>query len=173
MNLMDAIKTRNSMRDYEDKDIPDNVIEEILNAAICAPSAGNAQDWHFVVVKNPETKKQLAEASIGQDFVASAPVVVCVCSDLEKISRAYGERGTNLYSVQDTSAAIMCLMLAAWDKGLGTCWVGAFSEQDVKNILVLPTNIRPMAMITLGYPKNLVRQQKSRDLKSVLHKEHW
>jgi nitroreductase len=173
MNTLEAIKTRCSERGYLDKDVPDDVIEGIMKAAVCAPSAGNTQDWHFVVVKNAKTRKELAEACIGQDFVAEAPVVICVCSDLEKIGRAYGERGKSLYSVQDTSAAIMCLMLAAWENGLGTCWVGAFSEQGVKNVLVLPASTRPMAIVTLGYPKSPMKAPKSRNLKSVLHKEHW
>jgi nitroreductase len=124
-------------------------------------------------VKNPETKKELAKAALDQGFVARSPVVIVVCSDLYAASDAYGQRGSGLYSIQNTAAAIENMLLAAWSRGLGSCWVGAFNEERVKDSLVLPTNIRPLAIITLGYPLRIPAKPRRRNLKDVVHAERW
>ena len=127
MNTMECIESRVSVRNFRPDKIPENVLDGIIGAAIRAPSAGNVQDWEFIVVRNAENKGRLAEAAFDQDFISKAPAVIVVCSNHRSIGNAYGERGTNLYSVQDTAAATQNLILAAWDKGLGCCWVGSFS----------------------------------------------
>jgi nitroreductase len=129
------------------------------------------QDWEFVLVKTPEGKNALAAAAFNQSFVSNAHVVAVVCSDLDKITKAYGERGRTLYSVQNTSAAVENLMLAAWDRGIGTCWIGAFNEQKVKDALVLPTSVRPLAIITMGYPAQKPMPTKRRPVEETLHWE--
>ena len=171
MDTLRAIRERTSVREYRQDAVPDSVIRELMEAAAQAPSSGNVQDWEFIVVKNPGTKKAIAEVAMDQGFIGSAPAVIVVCSDLRKVSSAYGQRGASLYSVQNTSAAIENLLLAAWDKGLGCCWVGAFSEQALKELLALPTNIRPLAIITLGYPLSIPKKRARR--KPGIHWEHW
>lgn len=173
MEVIEAIKTRASIRDYRTTPVPDSLVKEILEAAIQAPSAGNVGDWEFIVVKNAKTKQELAEAAFNQEFVAKAPLVIVVCSNLDRISATYGSRGVSLYSIQDTSAAIENLMLAAWSMGLGSCWIGAFNEERVRDSLILPTNVRPMAIITLGYPLSIPTKPGRRDLKDVMHLERW
>ena len=173
MQTMDCIKERRSVRKYRPDPIPDDVLNSILEAGTHAPSSGNVQDWEFIVVKNPETKTKIANAAWEQDFVKGAPVVIVVCSDIHRVSAAYGERGQTLYSVQNTSAAIQNILLAAWEKEIGSCWIGAFNESAIRNILVLPTNIRPLAIITLGYPAEVSNKPKRRDLKEVAHMERW
>jgi nitroreductase len=170
METMECIRGRASVREYKPDPVADSVLKDIMDAAVMAPSSGNVQDWEFVIVKTPEGRSALSAAAFNQGFVAKAPVVVVVCSDLERISKAYGERGKALYSVQNTSAAIQNLMLAAWDRGLGTCWIGAFSEEAVKEAVVLPTNVRPFALVTLGYPA--AEPVKSRR-KSSDRVTHW
>lgn len=120
--------------------------------ATMAPSAGNTQEWNFIVVKDEEIKKKLAKAALDQDFIAEAPVVIVVCADLEKISLRYGKRGELLYSIQDTALAIQNILLSAHALGLGSCFVGAFDEERVKSILELPDNLRPLAILPIGYP---------------------
>jgi nitroreductase len=171
MQTIDAIRGRTSVRDYRSDPVPDDVLEAIMEAAVHAPSSGNVQDWHFVVVKTPEGRNALAAAAFNQSFVAKAPVVIVVCTDLDRISNAYGERGRSLYSIQNTSAAIQNLMLAAWDRGLGTCWIGAFSEDEVKSAVVLPTEVRPLALITLGYPAGKPVKSRRKPVNDVLHWE--
>ena len=173
MDTIECIKTRSSIRNYKSNPVPESIFQDILNAGVHAPSAGDVQDWEFVVVRKPGIKKQIAEAALGQDFVANAPVVIVVCSNLEKIERVYGERGVGLYSIQDTAAATENMLLAAWERGIGSCWVGAFNEERIKEILLIPTNVRPLAIVTMGYPQISFKKQKNRDLSMILHWERW
>jgi len=115
-------------------------------------NAGNTQEWHFIVVKDGEVKKKLAKAALNQTFIAEVPVLIVVCMDKEKIKLRYGERGETMYAFQDTANATMLLMLSAEALGLGTCWIGAFDEELVDRILDLPTQVRPVAIIPVGYP---------------------
>lgn len=151
MDVYEAIYGRRSVRGFEKKDVPEELVKKILEAACQAPSAGNLQPWHFYVVQKEEVRKELAWGAFGQSFVYEAPVVVVVCADLSVSAAGYGERGRNLYALQDTAAAIQTLLLAAYAEGLGTCWVGAFDEQAVREVLELSSHIRPLALIPLGF----------------------
>ncbi|MFH1445486.1 MAG: nitroreductase family protein [Nanoarchaeota archaeon] len=172
MQTIECIRGRRSVRRYKEEKISKGDIIEILDAAAQAPSSGNVQDWEFIVVQKPETKLQLQEtAMFGQKFISTASAIIVVCSNLDRMIIRYGERGKSLYSIQNTAAAAQNLMLAAWDKGFGTCWVGAFNEQKVKDILILPTNVRPVAMITLGYPGETPDKKTVVELNKVVHWE--
>lgn len=160
MNVFDAIISRRSVRRFDKKPVDDNFIGVMLYMATQAPSAGNTQDWHFVVVKDEEQKNKLAKASLRQGFIAEAPVVIVVCSDLEKTSMKFGKRGETLYSAINAASAIQNMMLSATALGLGTCWVGAFDEEEVKTILELPDNMRPIAIIPVGYPAETPRKHE-------------
>lgn len=152
MDVFRAIVERKSIRKFEKREVDDKLIGVILYMATMAPSAGNTQEWNFIVVKEEEIKKKLAKAALDQNFIAEAPVVIVVCADLEKISLRYGKRGELLYSIQDTALAIQNILLSAHALGLGSCFVGAFDEEKVKSILELPDNLRPVAIIPIGYP---------------------
>jgi len=173
METLECIRTRASVRAFSREDVPENELGGILDAATQAPSAGNTQEWHFIVVKDAEQKKRLSEAAFGQGFVASAPVVVVVCADLDMIEKAYGERGLTLYACQDTAAAVENMLLAAWDRGIGSCWVGAFNEARVKAAMVIPTNVKPIALVPMGYPKENPGKPARRPPAEMLHKERW
>ncbi|MCD6403087.1 MAG: nitroreductase family protein [Candidatus Aenigmarchaeota archaeon] len=152
MDVLECIKTRRSIRLYQKRDVPNHLIGLILDAATRAPSAGNLQPWEFIVVRDPERKEMLWRASLKQDHVKHAPVVIVVCANVKKVAARYGKRGERLYAIQDTAAAIQNMMLAAHAIGLGTCWVGAFDEEEVKVACSIPEHIRPVALITVGYP---------------------
>jgi nitroreductase len=171
METLECIKARTSVRSYKPDPIPEVLLNKILEAAVNAPSAGNMQDWEFVIVKDSGNRKALSDAAQGQIFVAQAPVVIVVCSDLKRISAAYGSRGENLYSIQDTAAAVQNIMLAACDLGLGTCWVGAFREDKVRSLLSLPEHVRPLAIIPMGYPSSIPKKPKRSD--GHAHKERY
>jgi len=151
MNVFDCIFNRRSTRSFTNEPVDDKLIGVMLHAATHAPSAGNTQDWMFIVVKDKEIKEKLADAALKQDFIHSAPVVIVVCMDKEKIAMHYGKRGEALYGVQDTAAATMAMMLAAEALGLKTCWVGAFDEDRVGHVLELPNEVRPMTIMPVGY----------------------
>ncbi|PKM84045.1 MAG: nitroreductase [Firmicutes bacterium HGW-Firmicutes-13] len=152
MELAEAIKKRRSIRYFKNEDIPEEMISQILEAACLAPTAGNVQTWKFVVVKDIDVKKDLAVSSLNQLWISKAPVIVVVCADLNRAERIYGERGRNLYAVQDTAASIQNILLTAVSLGLGACWIGAFNEHRVSKILDLSPGIRPLALIPIGYP---------------------
>jgi len=140
--------------------VDDKLIGVMLYSATHAPSAGNTQDWHFIVVKDESIRKKLAEAALRQRFIAEAPVVIVVCIDKEKVIMRYGKRGESLYSMQDTANATMILMLVAHALGLSTCWVGAFDEDRVGNILELPEQLRPIAIVPVGYSDETPRKPR-------------
>ncbi len=154
MNILDIIKNRRSVRDFTKQKIPESAINVLVEALRWAPSAGNLQSRKFYFVFNEDIRNKLAQTGLKHDFVsfiARAPLVIVACADHRLASR-YGERGKHLYCVQDTAASIQNLLLAAHDLGLGTCWVGAFKEENVRDILVLPDNLRPVAIVPVGYP---------------------
>ncbi len=155
MEIIKTIKKRRSIRSFQNKKVSADKIARLLEAARWAPSAGNLQDWFFVVVKNQETKEKLSKAAFNQSFVSQAPVVIVSCADLPRISSRYGDRGRNLYTLQDTALATYNIWLTAAEMGLGAVWVGAFSEKQVSEILELPSHLRPVALLPLGYPDKL------------------
>lgn len=152
MNIFQAITTRKSIRKFSDKPVDDKLIGVMLYAATHAPSAGNLQEWEFVVVEDQKIKERLANAALKQKQIADAPIDIVVCADLDRVSDKYGKRGEILYAVQDTSAATMNMLLAATALGLGTNWISAFDEEEVKGILDLPDNVRPLVIVAVGYP---------------------
>jgi nitroreductase len=154
MTILDIIKNRRSVRDFTDREIPGTAVYDLIEALRWAPSAGNLQSRKFYFVFNEAVRNKLARAGFRQDFVsfiAQAPLVIVACADLH-LSARYGERGRDLYCIQDTAASIQNLLLAAHDLGLGACWVGAFKEETVREILNLPDTLRPVAMVPVGYP---------------------
>lgn len=152
MEVFECITSRQSIRTYDKKDVPNELIGQIIEAGIHAPSAGNIQPWEFIVVKDKNTKRELALAALRQRHVEEASVVIVVCADVEKSADRYGDRGRNLYCIQDTAAAIENMLLSANDLGLGATWVGAFEEEKVKSILNIPEKLRPVALLTIGFP---------------------
>ncbi len=152
MDFFDAVTTQGTIRKYEKREVDDKLIGVILHMANHADSAGSLQGWEFIVVKDPEIKKQLHKAALKLDVVKDAPVDIVVCADLKKFSLKYEERGEYLYSIQDTAGVITIMMLTAQILGLGANWIRTFDEQAVKIALGLPNDIRPVGIITLGHP---------------------
>ena len=152
MDFFTAITTLGTVKKYEKKEVDDKLIGVMLYMANHAESAGSLQGWEFIVVKDPEVKKQLHKAALKLDVVRDAPVDIVVCADLKKFSLKYEERGEYLYSIQDTASSITIMMLTAQILGLGTNWIRAFDDQDVKTALGLPNELRPVGIITVGHP---------------------
>lgn len=171
MDVFEAIKGRRSIRAFESRNVPDELIEKLIDAACWAPSAGNIQPWEFVVVRKPEIKRMLAEAALNQSFIEEAPVVIVVCANENRSMQGYGVRGKTLYCIQDTAAAIQNIHLTAYSLGLGTCWVGAFKEEKAKEILKAPQGIRPVAIIPVGYPAETPPPRNRRPTSQIVHYE--
>jgi len=173
LDLFEAIRGRRSVRAFTKEDVPDDVVEKLIDAARWAPSAGNIQPWEFVVVRNPETKRRLAAAALYQDFIAEAPVVVVVCANERRSAMGYGRRGATLYCIQDCAAATQNMLLAAHALGLASCWVGAFSEDEVREVIEAPDGVRPVAIVPIGHPAERPRPPPRRPLNHIIHYERF
>jgi nitroreductase len=157
MELKEAIRKRQSIRDYEDKEVPDDKLTSVLEAARLAPSASNRQPWKFIVVREHDRRLELARAANGQSFVGQAPVIiVAVATNVEHVMPC----GVPSHPV-DLAIAVDHMTLAAADEGLGTCWIGAFSQQRVKEVLGIPEKYRVVTLLPLGFPRR-EREFKSR-----------
>lgn len=173
MDVLEAIRGRRSIRAFKSQAVSIEIVERLIDAARWAPSAGNIQPWEFIIVRNPEIKWKLAEAALNQSFIEEAPVVIVVCADEIRSSQGYGVRGKTLYCIQDTAAATQNIHLAAYSLGLGTCWVGAFNEEEAGKILEIPQGVRPVAIIPVGYPAEKPPVQNRRPLHKILHYEKF
>jgi len=171
MDVLEAIRGRRSIRAFKSKDVPPEIVEKLIEAARWAPSAGNIQPWELVIVRKPEIKRGLVEAALDQMFIEEAPVVIVVCANENQSSYGYGMRGKTLYCLQDTAAAIQDILLAAHSLGLGTCWVGAFKEEEAREVLKIPQGIRPVAIIPVGYPAESPSPPSRRSLSQIVHYE--
>ncbi len=173
MEFFDAVAKRKSVRSYREMPLRRRDLKRILSAAIRAPSAGNLQPWSFVVSESKEKKRALAEAAHSQGFISEAPVVVTVCALASQSAARYGERGIGLYCLQDTAAAIENLLLAATALGYGTCWVGAFDEESVRDVLGMPDSVRPVALIPIGFPDVVAEGTGRKPLETLVHHETY
>jgi len=150
MNIYQAIKTRRSVRSYKPDPVPEESLKRILEAARLAPSGHNAQERKFIVVRDDEKRKQLAEDASGQDFISEVPVIiVAVALDPAHIMSS----GVPSYAV-DLAIAIDHMTLAAVEEGLSTCWIGAFSQSKVKEILGIPKEYKVVVLLPLGFAKD-------------------
>ena len=162
MDVLEAIKTRRSIRKFQDKDVSRELVDRFLDAGRSAPSAGNLQARDFYVVSDAGTKDELVKAAHNQTFISQAPVVIVVCSNPERIA-PYGERGIDLYCLQDAGASVQNILLAVHSSGLASCWIGAFDEQMVVSALGLPEHLRPVALLPIGYPAENGKEREKRD----------
>lgn len=172
MELIEAIKTRRSVRGFTNKPINDDTIKHIIEMGNLAPSAGNLQPRDFVVVKDENIKKQLAQAALNQNFIIQAPVVIVVCANMKRVT-PYGNRGYELYCLQDTAASIQNMLLAVVDQGLSSCWVGAFNENEVVDALDLPSYVRPVAILPIGYSDTQAGSSSKIPIEDLIRYEKW
>ena len=169
MDVMEAIRTRRSIRNFLHRDVEEEKLRRVLEAGRLAPSARNVQEWKFLVVKDPLVRKRLAEAAKGQMFVADAPVVIVACATICDYVMACGQLA---YPI-DVAIAVDHMTLAAVEEGLGTCWLGAFYEDQVKEILGIPEKIRVVQMLALGYPEHVPEPRARKAFDEVVIFEGW
>jgi nitroreductase len=178
MDLVDAIKGRRSIRKYQNKDISDDVIKQILDLAIHAPSSMNGQPWYFIVVRDNEMKKRLVEiknrycpaekSMFRADFLQDAPVVIVVCVDIEK---SYDRE------LENAVLATANIMLGAFHLLIGSVYMSACKTDDagvseeIRKILDIPPNIAPMTIIPLGYPDETPETKEVKTLEEVVFHE--
>ena len=169
MDAFDAILSRRSIRNYTEQPVSDELTNELLKAAMSAPSAGNEQPWHFVIINQREILDEIPKLHPYSQMLKQAPLAILVCGDatLEKYKG---------YWVQDCSAATENILLAAQAKGLGAVWLGVYPLEDriagLRKLLNIPDHVTPLALVSIGYPA----EQKPRSNRfdaSRIHNNGW
>jgi len=167
MEFSEVIAKRRSVRHFNPKlDVADEDIRALLEAAVVAPTAGNIQPWRFTIVRSIEAREKLAEA-LRQRWATNAPVVIVVSVDPRPCSARYGDRGERLYAIQDTSAAVQNILMAAVDRGLASCWIGAFNTEAVREAIGMASPIEPIAILPVGYSAESAGRPARRPLSEV------
>ena len=159
MSLLDLILSRRSIRRYENKDISEEVLQQILETGRQAPSAANRQPIHFVIVKDHDILKNLCDNLINR-FVKYAPVAIVGCADIKSLL-------TGKWAVVDTTIAMQNMVIAAWTLGIGSCWIGACNEEKVKELLKIPDKWKFVALVTLGYPAEQPKPRKKKSFEEM------
>ena len=150
MDFYKVIRTRRSVRSFKQDPIPEEVLNRVLEAARVAPSAGNRQPWKFILVKDDALKQKLVSACGNRKFIADAPLVVVACG--QKSSINIGGYMGEMSMLLDVSIAVTHLILAARAESLGTCWIGAFDNKEIKKLLRVPDEFEVVAVTPMGYP---------------------
>jgi len=172
MDTLECITTRRSIRRFLDIPIEFEKVGNVLDAGRYAPSAGNLQDWKFILITDDKMRQEVAKTCVEQYWVGTAPVIVIVCTEPEHTKRFYGQFGEK-YSIQNGAAVVQNMLLAAHDQGLGSCWVGAFEDEAVKRLLSIPDNVIIEAIVPLGYPDEKVPVPLRFTLENVTFIESW
>jgi len=159
--LLEVIYRRRSVRKYEKKPIPEEILKAILEAGRLAPTAKNLQPWHFIVVRDPEIKRKLVFTD-WNNFIEEASVVIVGCGEMDK-----------KWAVVDVAIALQNMVIAAEALGLGSCWIGAFEEEEVKRALGVPDHLKVVAMITIGYPAERPEPPPKKKLEEIVHFEKF
>jgi nitroreductase len=161
MEVDEAIKKRKSIRGYKDEPVPEEKLLKVLEAARLAPSGANKQQYKLVVIKDPEKRKQLSIAAEGQSHIAAAPVVILGVATHPDV---HMPNGVLVYPI-DLAIAFDHMMLAAINEGLGSCWIGRFSQDQAKQVMGISDNYVVFSMLTLGFPadEGRIKIRKSLD----------
>ena len=153
MEFDEVIISRKSVRSFQNKEIPEDILNNMMEAVRLSPSFQNRQCWRFVVIRNKKIIKDLAlrsgMISKVNFFIKDAPIVIVACADPAKS----GTMNNQNYYLVDTAISFQQMMLSAWNNGIGSCWLAAFNERYVRDILEIPPNIRVVALSPFGYPK--------------------
>jgi hypothetical protein len=175
MELDQVIRKRKMIRKYAHKPVPERLISKLIENGSRSPSAGHTQVQEFIVIKDAETKKKLRRVSANQEQVEEAPVLIVVCSNTTRSVGRYGPRGKEFYSIIDGAFASMLILLTATNEGLGACFVGAFEDQKVSEILGLPEDgsVKPVGIIAIGYPDEKPPRLAKIAREGLVHQDRW
>jgi nitroreductase len=159
MSLLDLILNRRSIRRYESKDLPEEVLQQILEAGRQAPSAVNRQPIRFITVNDHDLLKNLCDNFINR-FVKYAPIAIVGCADVKSLL-------TGKWAVVDTAIAMQSMVIAAWSLGIGSCWIGGCNEKEIKKLLKIPDKWKFVALLTLGYPAEKPKPRRKKPLEKL------
>lgn len=182
MNFNNVVKERRSVRTFLNKDVPPELIYQLLDYGHAAPSAGNIQPWEFIVVRNEGMKRSIVETTfIGRDekdgkpqeWMMSAPVFILVCGNREKVRQRYGETSLHSLLYLDTSACIENILLGAVYLGLASCYVSGFREEELSKVMGLPKDYQSIAVLPIGYSNEFCFKRPKVPMQSIIHYERF
>lgn len=173
MDFNRVIEERHSCRNFKNKSVSWKDAMVAIDAAIQGPYAGNTNNIKFLIIESPETIKSIAKHS-QQTWIQESNILIAVCSDDSHLEKQYGERG-RVYSRQQAGAAINTILLKLTDLGLASCWIGAFADESVKQLLGIPEHIQIEAIIPMGYenPSRTRKKPKKLALERAIYWETW
>ena len=169
MDVIECIKARRSVRSYEPREVEEGKLQQVLKAGRLAPSASNRQEWKFVVVRDPGLRQRLIAAARGQSFVGEAPVVIVACATSSDHIMPCGHPS----HLVDLAIAIDHMTLAARELGLGTCWIGAFDQKAVRDVLGIPKSVAVIELLPMGYPTSWPSARPRKPLAEVVSYDSW
>ena len=172
MDFFEVLRNRHSIRAFKRKDVEQEKIDIILEAANLAPSAGNLQAYEIVVIRDQERRLALAEAALNEEFVAQAPLNLVFLMNPRRSARRYGQRGIRLYCLQDATIAATYAQLSATALGLGSVWVGAFYEEPIMKLVNAKEDLVPVAIMSIGYPDEEPEVTSRRRIDDLVHDEY-
>ena len=168
MDVIEAIRTRRSIRRFKSEPLPEEHLKKILEAAQQAPSAGNKQPWRFIVVSDSDTKDRLGKIARNQTWISDAGVII-VALAMDKKSPQIYER----WAERDVMIAVEHMVLSAWSLGYGTCWIGAFTEEDVKELLGIPKEMTVINLLPIGVPDVNPEKKSRKPFEEIFHEEKY
>lgn len=163
---------RRSIRRYRETEVPIYLIGEILDVARFAPSSGNLQNWKVVIVTDKEKRQKIADACLQQDWMVEAPVFLVICNEYKEVREHYEKLG-QLFSIQNCANFAYAMTLAAYDRGLGSAWVGLFDNEAVQRILEIPEDADPEIILTLGYSDEVKQPSLREDPRYLAFFNKW
>jgi len=166
------LKSRSSIRSYTGKKISQDEIRYLLEAATTCPSAGNREAWDIIVCQQEDLLEAIADAAFDQQFIREAGTVFVICANYVRSMSRYGERGI-LYAVQDATIAGTYMMLAAHVLRYATCWIGAFDEDEIRELLSIPPHARPVALLLIGEARERAGSPERMPPHEHLHEDFW
>ena len=179
MDVIEAIGKRRSIRNYSDEPVEQKNVLELLDAAHAAPSGNNTQPWRFLVIEDPAMRGSLARVCHGQQWMATAPVHIVVCADLEgraSTMTRFDEDTSGMdakRAIRDTAIAVDHLMLRAVELGLGTCWIGWYTQDEIRPLLGIPENIFVLGVIVVGRAAENPKPRPRRPLAELVFSGFW
>src|SRR5690606_33692819 len=153
---------RDSLRSFSNEVVEEGTVQFLLQCAVTAPSNGNMQPWEFIVIRNDSVKQKIVECTFmgyfskggnHQEWIKDASVIIVACANQKRTKARYGEAGI-IGSIIDVSAAVQNLLVAVAGLGLATCWVGGFDEEKLKEVLEIPSHVKPIGVLPIGFPKD-------------------
>jgi nitroreductase len=169
MDFLELVRSRYACRAYLPQPIEQEKLARLLEAVRLAPSGSNRQPWKFVLVRDPEVKRKLVHACANQRFIAAAPIVIAACGLMPDRMMSCGVPGDPV----DVAIALEHLSLAATAEGLASCWIGAFTQDEVREVLGVPSTVKVIELMTIGYPADHQRAKTRKTLEEIVSIDRW